>query len=289
MRLPARLPSRARRPALASLAALAALASLAACGPSAPGDDGGGPGINPHGSDGSFKFSWLINGQDPTAASDPCAAAHVALVRMVVVDDSGAMQDDSFAFDCHLGHYQSAQPELRAGTYSVYWEAVDRDGTRRSLASGTLDPSTGMVIPTPEMITIAHGTMWDFDAENRPDTSFPGAPTNFSTAEGPLAVQLSWAATAGAATGADCATAGVASFDYTLRLSNNVPVDAPAAHTTCSASPVQWAQLNADRYSLDVRGYDAAGTLTWSGHCTALLNAPGVPSTTYPCVVDRAH
>src|SRR5690348_7161004 len=69
--------------------------------------------VDPRGSDATFNFSWLINGQDPKSTEDPCTLANVQYIRMVVVDpDNPSIHADSFQFDCRLGSYHSSQPEL---------------------------------------------------------------------------------------------------------------------------------------------------------------------------------
>jgi hypothetical protein len=258
---------------VATCAAIAA--SSAGCGP------GGthGTGAGPHGADGTFSFSWLINGVDPTDPSDPCTRADIRFIKMVIVDyNNVAMHDDSFAFDCRLGRYMSAQPELRAGTYRVYWEADGADGT---MISSTFVPSASMPVPG-ETITVNHGTNVDFDAENRPDSTFDGAPTNFATGSGTLSVPVYWAMSGTDAMGTACAPATVATLSYTLRMSNNVVQDqqpaAGAMRPACAAA-LSFPNVNWDDYSLDVDGFDATGAQHWHGHCAGqLLTEPPGPS-----------
>src|SRR6266545_1741546 len=108
---------------------LAAIATVS-CGSSAIGTgDGGtdaGQQISLHGTDATFSFSWIVNGQDPTDRTvDPCTPANIQYIQMVVVDaNNPGVQEVSFQFDCRLGHYQSAQRELRAGSYRIYWQAI---------------------------------------------------------------------------------------------------------------------------------------------------------------------
>jgi hypothetical protein len=261
-----------------------ALAACASCGP-ASGPDGG---VALRGGDATFNFSWRIDGQDPAGPGDPCTAAGVRFIRMTVVDDADPSREyEGFRFDCHLGRYRSPAPELRAGIYRLYWEAVAADGSRVSLASGTF--RDGVRQPTLEHVVVERGAHVDFDAGNRPDTSFPGAPTNFATGRGPLEVALEFAATPGASTGASCAAAGVERVTWTLRLSNNVAIDLHTTREACAAGygALRWDALDFDRYMLEVRGYDAAGREGWRGRCGDLLVARGVSSTPRRCLVDR--
>lgn len=280
-----------RRSFATPFALLAALAAASGCGPGDMSSDGGTDarsGVDPRGTDGTFNFSWIINGVAPNDPSNPCQAAGVRFIRMVVVDNNNMEQRyDEFRFDCTLGTYRSAQPELRAGTYRVFWEADAADGHRLSLAAGTL--VNGMVQPVYEQIMVQTGTHIDFDAENRPSTDFQGAPTNFATGSGPMQVALSWAPTAGAAAGVDCATAGVSTVTWTLRMSNNVPVDSHTQRTACDAmlARVAWDQLNWDRYALEVQGFDAMGTQRWNGRCGNLLVNTATGPTGLTCLVDR--
>jgi hypothetical protein len=233
--------------------------------------------------------SWLINGQDPAAASDPCTAGGVHVIRMTFVDPNGApVVMDPLQFDCHLGSYRSAQPELRAGTWRLYWEALAPDGSRVSLAAGTY--MNGMLQPTLESVTVQPGINVDFDTVNRPDATFPPAPTNFATGTGPMQVRFTWAQTQSATTGVDCGPAGVSTLRWVLRRSNGVPADQHDNPELCSAGygALQWDRLDFDRYSVEVHGFDAAGTETWRGTCNGLLDATaGSTPTTYPCLVNR--
>lgn len=277
-----------RRPAalLRSVAPFALLA-CAACG---PGHDPDPPaGFDPRGGDATFNFSWRINGQDPTDAADPCRTADVRFIRMTVVDSADTSRElEAFRFDCHLGSYRSPQPELRAGAYRLYWEAISSTGARRSLASGTY--VDGVLQPTLESLTVVRGVHVDFDASNRPDTTFSGAPTNFSTGQGPLEVGLRFAATPGAGTGTDCTTAGVATVSWTLRLSNHVPIERHTTREACSTGFGQlvWDALHFDRYTLEVQGFDEAGQERWRGQCPDVLVHEAAPAVArHTCLLDR--
>jgi hypothetical protein len=244
------------------------------CGNGPPHPTGAGP----HGSDGTFAFSWRINGVDPGDASDPCTLGGIRFIKMVIVSfNDASIHDDSFAFDCRLGHYASPQPELRAGSYRVYWEADAADGT---MISSTFVPSASMPQPA-EVINVAHGTNVDFDAENRPDNSFTGAPTNFATGSGALAIPVSWVGASGDPAGTDCTTAGVATMSYTLRMSNHVVQDqqpGPAAQRPACGAQLTWPDVNWDDYSLDVDGFDTSGGHLWHGQCSGQLVTHPPPS-----------
>jgi hypothetical protein len=245
-------------------------------------------GSDPRGADATFNFSWRINGQDPTAATGACAAAGVRFIRMTFVDDQNAEhQYDAFRLDCNLGTYHSPRPELAAGTYRLYWEAIGLDGRRVSLAEGNY--VNGQLVPRPERVTVVRGGNVDFDASNRQDDTFTGQPTNFSTGAGPLEVTLAWAATRGATPGTDCATAGVATVSWTLRLSNGVPVETHDAREACEAfTRIRWDQVNFDNYILDVRGFGTGGAMGWSSRCTGLLaTATDGGVSRRACLVDR--
>lgn len=266
-------------PVRRSLYVLALLAAPA-CGNPAPE-----PGVDPRGNDATFNFSWLIDGQDPTDPSDPCTAANVRFIRMNVVGRGDGGVIDAFRFDCRLGRHRSAVPELRAGTYQLFWEAVRADGTRVSVASGTY--VNGVLQPTLEEITVERGGHIDFDARNRPDLSFPPAPTNFATGRGPLEVALQWASAPGATQGSDCATAGVATVSWTLRLSNHVAIEQHTTPESCAAGygTLRWNALDFDRYKLEVQGYHASGQLGWRGTCSILVTRGSAARQS--CLVDR--
>ncbi len=262
---------------------LAAILALASCGPP-PADAG-----DPRGTDATFHVAWRINGQDPADPSDPCAAAGIRFVRMnVVTADDTARPLDAFSFDCHLRSYTSARPELRAGTYRLFWEALAIDGTRRSIAAGTLGPD-GRVSPTLESVTVPASGAVDFDAMNRPDYTFPASPTNFATERGPMRATFAWAAHAGDTTGPTCAVAQVNAVTWTLRRSNGAATDARVTPALCADgyNAVQWDTLDFDRYSLEVSGFDAAGTARYNGRCTDLaVTSPGPAPARFTCVID---
>lgn len=244
---------------------------------------------DPRGTDASFHFSWRINGQDPASASDPCTAAGVRFVRMSVVTAGEAPQPvDAFDFDCHLGSYTSAHPELRAGTYRLFWEALAPDGTRRSVAAGTFGPD-GRVNPALESLTVPPSGLVDFDATNRPDVTFPPSSTNFATGSGPLRATFAWAAHPGDAAGPTCSVAQVSGVTWTLRRSNGAVADARTAPALCADgyNAVQWDTLEFDRYTLEANGFDAAGTQRYRGRCTDLaVTSAGPAPERVTCVVD---
>lgn len=295
---------RSNSSAAALVLALGVTGALAACGPPTSytvdgGTTDGGDastmpmGDDPRGTDATFNFSWRINGVNPTDASNPCGAANIRYIRMSVVDANMTEHTyDQFRFDCRLGAYRSSTAEMRAGRYRIFWEAVDTMGARVSLASGTLD-AMGNVVPALQEITVAAGDHLDFDSTNRPDATFMGAPTNFSTASAPFQTGLRFGRMAGDTAGASCAEAGVANVEYTLRLSNNVPLPAamgmpaPGMRVACSAmlDTLRWAALNYDSYGLDVKGFNAAGAMQWSGRCTHLLSVGSAGP--FTCVTPR--
>jgi hypothetical protein len=256
---------------------------MSSCGEPSP------PAFDPRGSDTSFHFSWRVNGLDVHDPSDPCTVADIRFIRMNVLDASERMYPiDAFRFDCHLGSYTSAHPELRAGTYRIFWEALAHDGTRRSIAAGVLDD--GGISPSLELVTVPSSGTVDFDASNRPDETFPPAPTNFATAQGPLRVTFVWGGQHGAMTGPDCMSASVDRIDYALRRSNHAVIDARSdARCADGFNAVQWDALDFDEYGLDVSGFDATGALRYRGHCEPLpVRLGGALPNNVTCVVDAA-
>lgn len=261
------------------------LAVFAACGAPTPDNT---PASDPRGHDASFHFSWRIDGLAPSDASDPCTTAGIRFVRMNVVDaNDTAYPIDTFRFDCHLGSYISAAPELRAGTYRIFWEALGADGARRSVAAGVL--ANGTIDPALEVLNVPTSGLVDFDLRNRPSADFPGAPTNFATGRGSLRTTFAWAAHAGDTSGPDCNTANVATITWTLRRSNHAVVDARTAPARCADgfNAVQWDELDFDEYGLDLNGFDAAGQPAYRGHCEPMpLRAGGASPARVTCVAD---
>lgn len=215
---------------------------------------------------------------------------------MVVVDPYDAhLQDKSFQFDCHLGRYQSVEPELRAGDYRIYWEAVSPDGLVKSHTAGNLDPVTG-IVSNPAMLERVHvtaGVHVDFDKNNRPDEQHVGQPTNFASGGGAMDVKVTFALSPGAATGVACATASVRTVRYVWRYSNAVSAPLLMTSKGCPAEEtVQWNPVTYDRYALEVHGSDVSGIEKWRGVCEGLLFAPSDsqssrPSQTLSCLVDK--
>ncbi len=279
-------------PSRASIAPLALAASLAsACLYS--GGGGGSPSrppaYDPRGAEASLSFSWRIDGQDPRAVPTACQAAGVRYVQMSVVDDQDqAHVYDSLRWDCNLGSYRSARPEVRAGTYRVFWEAVNTEGRRVSLAPARRDEATGAVVPAPEPVTFVAGQTVDFDRGNQVDPALPGAPTNFATGAGPLRVTLRYATAAGAA--GDCAAAGVTEITWQLKAPNGVAVEDHTRRETCSRYPtVTWERVIWDDYALTVTGTDASGAVVARGTCPHLLATRDPQRAMYECTVTRAN
>lgn len=289
-----------RRGGAALALTLAALTTGAACGPRNPDNDGGvddvapldatGRASDPRGSDATFNFTWLINGVRPTDPSMPCDAAGVRYIRMVVVDPANQQHRyDEFRFDCALGSYRSPSPNLRAGSYRIYWEAARPDGTPVSSVMGNFDGGT--ITPALEALNVTRGQNVNFDEGNRPSIDYQGQPTNFATGRGPMEVALRFAQQVNGTSGVECTAAGVASLDWTLRLSNNVPIETHSTREPCTASLARlaWVMLTYDNYSLEVRGYDAMGAQTWQSLCRNLLVTLRNPPATaqHTCLVDR--
>ncbi len=282
-----------------------ALAATSGCvfgngGSVAPGTPGTGgtPGVDPRGTDAMLSFSWVINGQDPrgTAGSDPCQAAGVQFIRMSVVDGQDQTHTYStFQWDCHLGSHRSARPELRAGMFNVYWEAVTADGRRISLAPARVDPTTSTVVPAPEPATFVLGQVYDFDQGNTAVPGTPGHPTNFATGAGSLDVNLTYAPGApgdggagdgGTASGGTCTAARIATITWQLRASNGVAVEDHTTSENCmSYQHIRWDRVNWDDYSLGVTARDSTGTVILQGDCLNLLAGSDPARSVYACTV----
>lgn len=254
--------------------------------------DAGSSAADPRGADAMLSFSWRINGQDPRAVTTACAEAGVRFIQLNVVDDQDqARVYDSFRWDCNLGGYRSARPEVRAGTYRVFWEAVAADGRRLSIAPARRDAATNMVVPDPQTASFATGQVTDFDRANTTDPARPGVPTNFATGVGPLRVALRYVPAGGtAATAGDCAAAGVETITWQLRAPNGIVVEDHTTAERCAQyMNVTWERVIWDDYALTVTGSDARGAVVARGTCEHLLATRDPARATYPCVVERAR
>jgi hypothetical protein len=144
----------------------------------------------------------------------------------------------------------------------------------------------GGISPALELVTVPTSGTIDFDDSNRPDATFPAAPTNFATGRGGLRVTFAWGGQPGAMTGPDCGTAGVDSITYTLRRSNHAVMDMRADGRCADGyDVVEWDALDFDEYGLDVSGFDASGAVRYRGHCEPLAVRSGGPS---PAIVTCA-
>lgn len=240
-------------------------------------------------SDVGLAFSWRINGQDP-ASTAACDEAGVEFIRMMLLDGAtGTRAVSVLNWACTLGRWRSPRPELLAGTYRVYWEAVSHDGHPRSVAPGHADPTTHTVTPAPETVTLISGETHDFDATNVVTLGLHGNPTNLATGEGPLELRLRYAGADPAGAPLGCDAAGVREIQWQLAASNGLVVEEHATRETCSHyERIRWNTLLRDRYRLTVSGTDATGAIGWRGACEGLTVGAGPAATTMDCVITRA-
>lgn len=84
-------------------------------------------GFDPLGSDASVSASWTIERMPPTAGN--CAALGIDRVRIAFFDGGSAREYTALSAACAGGSFDT-RPErvLRAGTYTVQFQAVDRSG-----------------------------------------------------------------------------------------------------------------------------------------------------------------
>lgn len=244
-----------------------------------------GSGGSPSGTPGStFSFSWRIDGRDPRANPTACRDAGVQFLQLVLVNPNDVTRERlRVQWDCSLGTYRSPTPELPAGAWAFYIEAVATDGSRLSVAPGRRD-ATGAVVPAPEPITVPSGGHLDLDRGNTTDTTLPGVPTNFATGTGPLQVALQWQTRAGMG---DCAAAGVAKLRWQLVAPNGVVVEDHATLEACAQyATIRWDRTLYDEYSLVVRGYGADESLTHEGRCAGLRSGRDAAARAgYACAV----
>lgn len=247
--------------------------------PTAPGDR-----YDPRGADATLAFSWRIDGRDPARDPTACAEAGVQFLRLTILDGAGAARNfPSLQWDCNLGRYRSAAPELRAGSYQVYFEAIAADGTRRSVAPARRS-AEGRIEPAPEAAQFVAGQLYDFDRGNTVDPTLPGNPTNFATGTGALEVDLQY--TRGAAAPTGCEAARVARIRWQLLAPNGVAVE---NHTTAEAcamyARVRWDTVLLDQYTLAVTALGADGAPLGTGRCGPLLVRRGPSATRHPCTI----
>lgn len=258
-----------------------AVAAAAGCGsePTAPAPDV------------KVSFSWLVNGRDPRMA-DACAESGMEFIRMTLLDGPYGVASTrtvgTLSWNCNLGAWRSTQPELHAGSYRVYWDAVTHEGRVVSTAPATINATTRAVTPAPEPVTLVAGTTYNFDATNAVTLGTDGNPTNFSTGVNGLEVALSYATAAAPTVGSACAAAGVGQIRWQLLGSNGAPVEDHTTSEDCTRfTSVRWDALQRDRYSLKVTGLDASGNIGWQGTCPDLLVTAGPNATRLNCVVTR--
>jgi len=250
-------------------------------------DDAPPPGsdrYDPRGGDAPLYFSWRIDGRDPASDPTACAEAGVQFLRMTILDGSGAARTfPSLQWDCNLGQYRSASPELRAGQYRVYFEAVSAEGVRRSVAPGRRN-AEGLIEPAPEAATIVAGQPYDFDRGNTVDPNLPGNPTNFATATGSLEVAVTYRR--GDGLPVNCATAGVDRIRWQLLAPNGVAVEDHTTAEPCDQyASIRWPSVILDRYTLAVTGFAANGDRIGTGRCPGLLVRRGTGPTRFACEV----
>ncbi len=250
-------------------------------------DDVPAPGVDPfdpRGGDAPMAFSWRIDGRDPAADPTACSDADVQFLRMTILDGAGGPRTfPSLQWDCNLGRYRSASPELRAGSYRVYFEAVAADGTRRSVAPGRRN-AQGNVEPAPEAAVVVAGRLYDFDQGNTVDPSLPGNPTNFATTTGTLEVAVTYVR--GQGLPVDCATAGVDRIRWQLLAPNGVAVEDHTTAEECARyATIRWPSVFLDRYTLAVTAFQANGDRIGTGRCTGLLVRRGTAPTRFACEV----
>lgn len=233
----------------------------------------------------TVSFSWRIDGRDPRTVQTACADAGVQFIQLVLVSP-GDLTDVRLRlqWDCSLGAYRSSVPELPAGSWAFYIEAVARDGRRLSVAPARRS-SAGAIEPAPEALTVMANGHVDLDRSNTTDPSRAGFATNFATGTGPLEVALRWQTRDSAG---DCVAAGVTRIRWQLVTPNGAVID---DHTTtadpCEEHPtLRWDRTLYDDYTVIVRGYGAAETPTHEGRCTSLFSGRDTTaSTNYRCEV----
>lgn len=262
--------------------AAATAAVMAACG-------GGGTNNSPDATaprgEVRLRFSWRIDGQDPRAAATACRDADVQVIRMTVVDVGGTTPRQTLSWDCNLGRYESAQGDLPAGEFGVYWEALSSAGRVRSIAPARRD-GAGMVVPAPQTATLPAGGLVDFDATNTVNPG-SGVPTNFATASGPLDVTLDHTLAAGG-TGT-CAQAGVSTITWQLVAPTGLATEDHQTREECARyAHIHWDSVILDEYALVVTGRDAAGNVVERGRCEHLLARRDATQSMYHCTVARA-
>ena len=244
---------------------------------------GGGGSGDPPFQGSTVSFSWRVDGLDPRANPNACRAAGVQFLQLVLVDATDVTRVRlRLQWDCTLGTYRSPSPELPAGSWAFYVEAVAPDGSRLSVAPGRRD-ATGAVVPAPEALSVVAGGHVDLDRGNTTDPSLPGVPTNFATGTGPLQVALRWQTRSGEG---DCAAAGVARLQWQLVAPNGVVVEDHTTSEACAQyATIRWDRTLYDDYSLVVRGYDTDEALTHQGRCAGLRSGRDVPAAGYSCAV----
>lgn len=239
---------------------------------------------DPRGTEASLAFSWRIDGRDPVTDARACSDAGVQFIRLTVLDGATARTFQTLQWDCNLGRYSSARPELRAGSFNVYFEAVAADGRRLSVAPSRRN-DRGEREPSPERAVFVAGQRYDFDQGNQAEPGLPGVATNFATGPGGLEVSLRYDR-AGVAENADCATARVARIRWRLLAPNNVAVEDHTQQESCAQyAQIRWETLFRDNYRLAVTAFDSEGATLGTGQCADLLVRAGTTPSTYACRV----
>lgn len=153
--------------------------------------------FNPRGTAGSVRADWTVNDQVPT--QDLCDQANIADVRIVLYDQADAARTAGITLasaPCADGTYTSSGTVLAEGTYLWSLRAFDSDGQELlffdgaepiSISSAQIDYLLGPVNFTATVVTTA------------------------------LTLTLQWDTTQGEGEAfANCATAGMNNFGYTL-------------------------------------------------------------------------
>ncbi len=200
-----------------------------------------GGAFNPLGSDATVEGSWQLNTRAPT--TDSCYALGIDRVRFVLFAATDTAFENGvvvFQSQCSQGRFDTRpMAVVRAGTYLWALEAVDAAGEIVTEYS----EMTTMTVPTGSHITLP-----------LVDYQFPTT----------LTLGLDWQSPSGAYT--TCASAGVATYSYTLRRDGAIvaTTDARPCQDLVSFNSTDTAGFGPGNYALYFEGFNGVGRKQWS-------------------------